>query len=106
MAQKAPKKSNVQKNAVKKQGTGIVKKGARAIAPKKSVLVKQAATQKKLSTQINKNIENVIAARAGATGKLTIMKKVADAGIAAERKAGGRKTAGGTPKFTKGKTTK
>ncbi|KAF9969452.1 hypothetical protein BGZ73_008196 [Actinomortierella ambigua] len=105
MAQKAPKKTNVQKNSAKKQGTGIVKKGARAVAPKKNVLVKQLATQKKLSAQINKNIETVIAARAGATGKLTIMKKVADAGIAAERKAGGRKTAGGTPKMTK-KTTK
>ncbi|KAG0228877.1 hypothetical protein BGW42_001887 [Actinomortierella wolfii] len=106
MAQKAPKKTNVQKNAVKKQTSGIVKKGGRSVAPKKSSLVKQRATQKKLTAQINKNIETVMAARAGATGKLTIMKKVAEAGIAAERKAGGKKTAGGTPKMTKGKTTK
>ncbi|KAF9439105.1 hypothetical protein BGZ76_011343 [Entomortierella beljakovae] len=77
---------------------------ARSYAPKNNVLIKQKSTQKKLSAQINKNIETVMATRAGATGKLTIMKGLADAGLAAERKARGKKKAGGMPKT--GKTSK
>lgn len=47
-----------------------------------------------------------MATRAGSTGKLTIMKGLADAGIAAERKAGGKRKAGGMPKVGTGKTIK
>ncbi|KAG0234922.1 hypothetical protein B0O80DRAFT_426243 [Mortierella sp. GBAus27b] len=103
MAQKVIKKSNVSKDSVKKN-TGLLRKGARTYAPKKNVLIKQKSTQKKLSAQINKNIETVMATRAGATGKLTIMKGLADAGMEAERKAGGKKRAGGMPKTSTGKT--
>ncbi|KAF8926141.1 hypothetical protein CPB97_004872 [Podila verticillata] len=106
MAQKVIKKSNVTKDSIKKQNTGLLRKGARAYAPKSNVLIKQKTTQKKLSAQINKNIETVMATRAGATGKLTIMKGLADAGMAAERKAGGKKKAGGMPKVSTGKTIK
>ncbi|KAG0023065.1 hypothetical protein BGZ81_008265 [Podila clonocystis] len=140
MAQKVIKKSNVTKDSIKKQNTGLLRKGgkffligfnvekanlyfgltanllclrlmvdpyaARSYAPKNNVLIKQKSTQKKLSAQINKNIETVMATRAGATGKLTIMKGLADAGMAAERKAGGKKKAGGMPKVSTGKTIK
>ncbi|KAF9920574.1 hypothetical protein FBU30_009564 [Linnemannia zychae] len=106
MAQKVIKKSNVVKDNVKKNNTGILRKGARTFAPKSNVLIKQKSTQKKLSAQINKNIETVMATRAGATGKLTIMKSLADAGLEAERKAGGKKKAGGMPKVTTGKVQK
>ncbi|KAG0253938.1 hypothetical protein BGZ95_006174, partial [Linnemannia exigua] len=91
---------------VKKKNTGLLRKGARDYAPKHNVLIKQKSTQKKLSAQINKNIETVMATRAGATGKLTIMKSLADAGLAAERKAGGKRKAGGMPKVGTGKITK
>ncbi|KAF9135402.1 hypothetical protein BGW39_003199 [Mortierella sp. 14UC] len=106
MAQKVIKKSNVSKDQVKKQNTGLLRKGARSYAPKSNVLIKQKSTQKKLSAQINKNIETVMATRAGATGKLTMMKSLADAGLAAERKAGGKRKAGGMPKVGTGKITK
>ncbi|KAG9320350.1 hypothetical protein KVV02_002083 [Mortierella alpina] len=107
MAQKVIKKSNVTKDSHKKQNTGLLRKGARAYAPKSNVLIKQKSTQKRLSAQINKNIETVMATRAGATGKLTIMKGLADAGLAAERKAGGKRKAGGMPKTgTTGKVSK
>ncbi|KAG0371375.1 hypothetical protein BC939DRAFT_449709 [Gamsiella multidivaricata] len=106
MAQKVIKKSNVTKDTVKKQNSGLLRKGARSYAPKSNVLIKQKSTQKKLSAQINKNIETVMATRAGATGKLTIMKGLADAGLAAERKAGGKRKAGGMPKVSTGKTVK
>ncbi|KAF9081002.1 hypothetical protein BGX29_009442 [Mortierella sp. GBA35] len=110
MAQKVIKKSNVSKDSAKKQNTGLLRKGARSYAPKSNVLIKQKSTQKKLSAQINKNIETVMATRAGATGKLTIMKSLADAGLEAERKAGGKRKAGGMPKINKaaatGKVTK
>ncbi|KAK3827440.1 MAG: hypothetical protein J3Q66DRAFT_320270 [Benniella sp.] len=106
MAQKVIKKSNVTKDSTKKTNTGVLRKGARSYAPKSDVLIKQKSTQKKLSAQINKNIETVMATRAGATGKLTIMKSLADAGLEAERKAGGKKKAGGTPKTSTGKVAK
>lgn len=50
---------------------------ARAIAPKNQTLIQQKKLQKKLSTSINDNIERTMASRAGATGKLTIMRKLA-----------------------------
>lgn len=53
-----------------------MKKGRVAIAPKKTVLVKQAAMQKNLTAKINKSIENQMVAAASA-GKLTIMKNTA-----------------------------
>ncbi|KAF9581212.1 hypothetical protein BGW38_001859 [Lunasporangiospora selenospora] len=106
MAQKAFKKSNVTKDSIKKKPTGLLRKGARTYAPKNNVLIKQKTTAKKLSAQINKNIETVMATRAGSTGKLTIMKGIADAGIAADRKAGGKKKAGGMPKSSAAKAAK
>ncbi|KAI9472085.1 MAG: hypothetical protein EXX96DRAFT_582830 [Benjaminiella poitrasii] len=57
---------------------GITKKGARTIAPKKTSLIKQEAMNKKLTAEINKNIERQMAVKADAVGKLTIMKKLAN----------------------------
>ncbi|KAF9527563.1 hypothetical protein CPB83DRAFT_856017 [Crepidotus variabilis] len=49
------------------------KKGKRAIAPKKTVLIKQATMHKDLTAKINKSIEKQMVSAASA-GKLTIMK--------------------------------
>ncbi|KAJ7212221.1 hypothetical protein GGX14DRAFT_622535 [Mycena pura] len=54
------------------------KKGRRFIAPKKTILVKQAALQKNLTAKINKSIEQQMVA-AASSGKLTIMKNTAEA---------------------------
>ncbi|KAJ7254357.1 hypothetical protein B0H12DRAFT_1017134 [Mycena haematopus] len=51
------------------------KKGQRAIAPKKTILVKQAAMHKNLTAKINKSIEQQMVS-AASSGKLTIMKNV------------------------------
>ncbi|KAJ3289535.1 hypothetical protein HDU76_007518, partial [Blyttiomyces sp. JEL0837] len=51
------------------------------IAPKKANLAKQVKLQKKLSAQTIQDTERQMAAKAGATGKLTIMKGVADKAI-------------------------
>ncbi|KAF9493963.1 hypothetical protein BDN71DRAFT_1590778 [Pleurotus eryngii] len=52
------------------------KKGKKYVAPKKAILVKQAAMHKALSAKINKSIEQQMVSAASA-GKLTIMKHVA-----------------------------
>ncbi|KAJ2963785.1 hypothetical protein NQZ79_g1239 [Umbelopsis isabellina] len=75
---KAPANKNV-KNLSKP------KKGAKVIAPKQKVLVKQKQIVKKLSASINRNIERQMAVKAGAVGKLTIMKKLADEGAEASK---------------------
>ncbi|KAF8809582.1 hypothetical protein BYT27DRAFT_7094092 [Phlegmacium glaucopus] len=49
------------------------KKGKRTVAPKKTILIKQAALQKDLTAKINKSIERQMVSAASA-GKLTIMK--------------------------------
>ena len=48
------------------------------IAPKDKGLAKKKAMQKKLTSRNMVHTETLMAARAGATGKLTIMKKAAD----------------------------
>ncbi|KAK0244383.1 hypothetical protein ARMGADRAFT_657896 [Armillaria gallica] len=55
------------------KAAAATKKGKRYIAPKKAVLVKQAAMHKNLSAKINKSIEQQMVSAASA-GKLTIMK--------------------------------
>ncbi|KAJ7644047.1 hypothetical protein FB45DRAFT_896756 [Roridomyces roridus] len=52
------------------------KKGKRYIAPKKTILVKQAAMHKNLTAKINKSIEQQMVS-AASSGKLTIMKNTA-----------------------------
>ncbi|KDQ62588.1 hypothetical protein JAAARDRAFT_30493 [Jaapia argillacea MUCL 33604] len=52
------------------------KKGKRYVAPKKTVLVKQAAMHQQLSAKINHSIEKQMVS-AASSGKLTIMKNVA-----------------------------
>ncbi|KAF7437277.1 hypothetical protein PC9H_004114 [Pleurotus ostreatus] len=52
------------------------KKGKKYVAPKKAILVKQAAMHKALSAKINKSIEQQMVSAASA-GKLTIMKHTA-----------------------------
>jgi len=54
-----------------------MKKGKRAIAPKKEGLVKQAALHKSLSSKINASVEKQMV-NAASAGKLTIMRGVAD----------------------------
>ncbi|KAI9594252.1 hypothetical protein BDF19DRAFT_423674 [Syncephalis fuscata] len=79
MVQGLVKKANTNraKQAQSKKPTSS-RKGARVIAPKNKVLVKQKVLQKKLSANINRNIETQMATRAGAVGKLTIMRKSMD----------------------------
>ncbi|RIB16192.1 hypothetical protein C2G38_2190674 [Gigaspora rosea] len=52
------------------------KKGAKTIAPKRQSVIKQKAMQKKLTSVINRNIEQVIASRAESVGgkKLNLIK--------------------------------
>ncbi|KAI8377920.1 uncharacterized protein BYT42DRAFT_572194 [Radiomyces spectabilis] len=76
----APQKKKTNHKQVK------MKKGARTIAPKQAVLVKQRTIQKKLTAQINKNIERQMSVKANAVGKLTIMKKLADEAAAEDSK--------------------
>ncbi|KAF9046407.1 hypothetical protein BJ165DRAFT_1527507 [Panaeolus papilionaceus] len=59
-----------------------MKKGLRHIAPKKPVLIKQAAMKKDLTAKINKSIERQMVSAASA-GKLTIMKNAAPENSAA-----------------------
>ena len=47
---------------------------ARTIAPKKPMLVQKAKTIRSLTAGLNRDVEQVLAHRAGAAGKLTIMK--------------------------------
>ncbi|KAI9250994.1 hypothetical protein BDA99DRAFT_563908 [Phascolomyces articulosus] len=56
-----------------------MKKGARTIAPKKAALVTQKRLEKKLTAKINNNIEREMSVKANAVGKLTVMKKLAEA---------------------------
>ncbi|KAG2214328.1 hypothetical protein INT47_000884, partial [Mucor saturninus] len=66
---------------------GIMKKGSRSIPPKKLALVKQRALDKRLTGDINKNIEKQMSVKANAVGKLTIMKKLAEEKVNVEDKA-------------------
>ncbi|KAL1934882.1 hypothetical protein VTP01DRAFT_7064 [Rhizomucor pusillus] len=72
------KKSPVQAKKKNNKNAGKVKKGARTIAPKQPALVKQRKLEKKLTANINNNIEKQMSVKANAVGKLTIMKKLAE----------------------------
>ncbi|EGF81295.1 hypothetical protein BATDEDRAFT_87545 [Batrachochytrium dendrobatidis JAM81] len=50
------------------------------VAPKSAGIIKQKSIQKKLASANIKNTESLMAVRAGATGKLTILKDVAEKG--------------------------
>ncbi|KAI8056698.1 hypothetical protein BDF22DRAFT_667485 [Syncephalis plumigaleata] len=79
MVQGLIKKTNASKaKQSQSKKPGSTKKGARVIAPKNSTLIKQKILKKKLSANINRNIETQMATRAGAVGKLTIMRKAMD----------------------------
>ncbi|KAF7729538.1 hypothetical protein EC973_004212 [Apophysomyces ossiformis] len=86
MAQGGLKKSAgpAKKKTHKKQEK--MRKGSRQIAPKQTTLVKQRALEKKLTAQINKNIEKQMSVKANAVGKLTIMKKLAEETATADKK--------------------
>lgn len=64
-----------------------IKTLARSIPPKKLALVKQRALDKRLTGDINKNIEKQMSVKANAVGKLTIMKKLAEEKVNVEDKA-------------------
>ncbi|CAO3630091.1 unnamed protein product [Cunninghamella echinulata] len=78
MAQGFLKKVAKPTNKKTRQKQTKMKKGARTIAPKQSVLVKQRTLEKRLTASINKNIEKQMSVKANAIGKLTIMKKTAE----------------------------
>ncbi|KAI8065316.1 hypothetical protein BC940DRAFT_304722 [Gongronella butleri] len=86
---KAAKNPNVKNSTRQKQSK--VKKGARVIAPKQSTLVKQRGLQKRLTAQINRNIEKQMSVKANAVGKLTIMKKLAEDTVAEAQTSGKKK---------------
>ncbi|EPZ37071.1 hypothetical protein ROZALSC1DRAFT_27307 [Rozella allomycis CSF55] len=50
------------------------KKGKKVLKPKSTTALKTLKMQQKLSAQINNNLEKVMAQRAGACGKLNIIK--------------------------------
>lgn len=75
MVQGAVKKSKVGASLLKS-----VQKRGKIAAPKKKALVKQQNLQKKLQGKSIQSIEQIMAAKAGAVGKLTIMKKVGEEG--------------------------
>ncbi|RKP27581.1 hypothetical protein SYNPS1DRAFT_20925 [Syncephalis pseudoplumigaleata] len=80
MVQGLVKKANANKaKQAQAKKPGSARKGARVIAPKNTTLIKQKLLQKKLSANINRNIETQMATRAGAVGKLTIMRSSMDA---------------------------
>ncbi|CAG8545660.1 7317_t:CDS:2 [Cetraspora pellucida] len=67
------RKSNKKTNVLR------LKKGARAIAPKRQSVIKQKAIQKKLTSAINRDIEQVIASKAESVGgkKFNLIKREA-----------------------------
>ncbi|KAI8356137.1 hypothetical protein EDC96DRAFT_484239 [Choanephora cucurbitarum] len=87
MVQGSLKKAGKAKQKGGREKKGITKKGARVVPPKKASLVKQRSMDKKLTAQINKSIERQMSVKANAVGKLTIMKKLAEAKPSAEDKA-------------------
>ncbi|OLL25657.1 UPF0390 protein [Neolecta irregularis DAH-3] len=54
------------------------KPGQKYIAPKKTTLVKQKRLHTKVTKEINRRNEIALAGKAGSTGKLTVLKEVAD----------------------------
>lgn len=62
------------------------KKGKRVIAPKKAAAVKHASLQKSLSAKINNSIERQMAS-AASSGKLTIMKSIAESTTSSSSKS-------------------
>ncbi|KAI8825893.1 uncharacterized protein EV422DRAFT_514598 [Fimicolochytrium jonesii] len=75
----------------KKELTGPKKREGKAIAPKHRALISQKTLQKKLSAKSIVQTERLMAARAGATGKLTIMKKLGEQAKAELDKAKAKK---------------
>ncbi|KAJ7288428.1 hypothetical protein C8J57DRAFT_516083 [Mycena rebaudengoi] len=67
------------------KAAAATKKGRKFIAPKKTILVKQAALHKNLTAKINKSIERQMVS-AASSGKLTIMKNVLPEGGASGSK--------------------
>ncbi|CAE6518335.1 unnamed protein product [Rhizoctonia solani] len=63
-----------------------LKKGKRVIPPKKPAAVKHASLQKSLSAKINNSIERQMA-NAASSGKLTIMKSIAESTTSSNSKS-------------------
>ncbi|KAI8849070.1 hypothetical protein BC829DRAFT_392794 [Chytridium lagenaria] len=70
----------------KKKTSPGPKRGGTKIAPKKATLQKQLTMKKKLAATAIVQTERQIAAKAGSTGKLTIMRNVADKAIKEAKK--------------------
>ncbi|KAJ3001167.1 UNVERIFIED_CONTAM: hypothetical protein HDU68_007010 [Siphonaria sp. JEL0065] len=83
MAQGLIKKASVASKSVQQQkkDLGKTKRGGVAIAPKKAALIRNRSFRKKLTAGATTDTERQMAAKAGSTGKLTIMKSVGEKGL-------------------------
>ncbi|KAJ3071532.1 hypothetical protein HDU98_005197 [Podochytrium sp. JEL0797] len=75
-----------------KKDLGKTKRGGTAIAPKKKALIKNLSLRKRLTAGAITDTERQMAAKAGSTGKLHIMKSIAETGmkeVIAEKKKKG-----------------
>ncbi|KAJ1914074.1 hypothetical protein IWQ60_008958 [Tieghemiomyces parasiticus] len=59
--------------AAKEARTNTIKKGVRQLAPKNKTLVQQRQLKKKMHANVSRNLEKMMATRASAVGKLTIL---------------------------------
>ncbi|KAJ3044477.1 hypothetical protein HDV00_001904 [Rhizophlyctis rosea] len=94
MAQGLVKKAGAAaaKKAQEQKALGPKRREGKYIAPKSRKLITQKNLQKKLSSGSIAATEKIMAARAGATGKLTIMKGLADKARAEEKAKEAAKT--------------
>ncbi|KAJ3297205.1 hypothetical protein HK104_000722 [Borealophlyctis nickersoniae] len=87
----AAKKSEASKKQRDLKLSGPKKRAGKYVAPKKQALISQKSLSKKLAARSITQTEKLMAARAGATGKLTIMKPVAEQAKAEGGDAKGKK---------------
>ncbi|KAJ2551355.1 hypothetical protein EV175_003720, partial [Coemansia sp. RSA 1933] len=87
-----PKKTIVKAKAkVSKQTTAPMRKGRVVKATKKQALVKNNKLQRKLVAGMTASLEQAMSVKAGAVGKLTIMKEAENKGKANEKNKKWRK---------------
>jgi hypothetical protein len=84
MAQGQHKAKTTASQLLKKVNKNKISRGIRA-APKSQMLLKEREMQRKLAARNIQNTESQMAMKAGQTGKLTIMKPIADKAINAKK---------------------
>ncbi|KAJ2669231.1 hypothetical protein IWW42_004697 [Coemansia sp. RSA 1085] len=80
------KKTVIKSPSASSSKKGTMKRGRVAKAAKKQSTIKQEKLRKKLSAGITNTLEQAMAAKAGAVGKLTIMKDAQKKGKSMEMK--------------------